>query len=464
MKTKKLFMMCLLVVAMICACTVHVDALENYPESTTTIFDEGGDYSLYYILNHFNHFVETDVKAGHTIGAVAVGGSATYKNGNGKNDYEQTTSSYLKGNINKIIADGFFKKLYVGEINKEGNYDHQNSERTFISKNDCYINFDDAFKQIKDEVASFTGNLHITMSDIEQIDTCINREHWKLERIKKYERPDEFKLTVDAGYSYEFDEGVISELTELDIMYPSEIDSQTDTMFISNDSGSISMPYIYLNGEYDAINKMGLSSTHEWGEGLSIVTVLPHATEVIDKDSAQVHIGHVVAPNAFVHNMNGDINGCIVSKSLDVNNGESHMWPYKGNKIKASAAINPKPGETSKEEPKEPGETPKEEPKKPGETPKEPEGTSKVPESKPKKESTKDKSQQTSDNIISNKGSINNISITKNTSNDSLKENDKITVSNKEISYVKTSDEAHLLKYILIELFAVVGIVFLKKI
>ena len=54
--------MCLLVVMMICTCTCTVEALE-YQESETTFIDEGGNYSLYDILNHFNHFVRTDVDA-----------------------------------------------------------------------------------------------------------------------------------------------------------------------------------------------------------------------------------------------------------------------------------------------------------------------------------------------------------------------------------------------------------------
>ena len=85
MKTKKLLMMCLLVVAVICACTVRVNAFEEYQESTATIFDEGGDYSIGYILSHFNHFVKEDATAGHTIGAIAVGGKANYKAGCGTN-------------------------------------------------------------------------------------------------------------------------------------------------------------------------------------------------------------------------------------------------------------------------------------------------------------------------------------------------------------------------------------------
>lgn len=152
MKTKKLLMMCLLVVAVICACTVRVNALE-YQESTATIFDEGGDYSLYYILNHFNHFVETNVEAGHTIGPVAAGGEANYRAGCGSDGYEQSTSSYLKGTVIKVVTDRYLNKLYVGETELENAQENlfQNRPNTIVSKNDCYINFDEAFASIQAE-------------------------------------------------------------------------------------------------------------------------------------------------------------------------------------------------------------------------------------------------------------------------------------------------------------------------
>lgn len=181
------------------------------------------------------------------------------------------------------------------------------------------------------------GDCKIIESDINKTNGTLDGNHWKLERLRKYEGPDEFILTVDAWYSYEFGEGVISKLAGVNLMYSDGITSQTDTMFISNDTGNVTMPYIYLNGKYDTITNMGLVGTHGWGEGLSVVTVLPLATDVMDKNSNQMHIGHVVAPNAFVHNMNGDINGCIVSKSLDVNNRESHMWLYSGHRIKSNS-------------------------------------------------------------------------------------------------------------------------------
>ena len=60
-------------------------------------------------MNHFNHFVKEDATAGHTIGAIAVGGKANYIAGCGTNQgYNQTTSSYLKGPIIRVGADGCF--------------------------------------------------------------------------------------------------------------------------------------------------------------------------------------------------------------------------------------------------------------------------------------------------------------------------------------------------------------------
>ncbi len=526
MKMKKMLMMCLLVVAMICASTVRVSALE-YQESTTTIFDEGGDYSLYYILNNFNHFVRTNAKAGHTIGAVAVGEDASYVNGNGKQDYTQTTSSYFKGNINAIVADGFFKNLYIGEINRERTYNHQNDEHTFISKNDSYIDFDTAFNQIQNEVTKLKGDIHITKEIIEEAKKIrygdapgvdykvgsLNELGWEITNTQTPESP-KLVLKVNAGKSFIFDEGVVSELTQLNLMYPNGVKSETDTMFISNDTGSITMPYIYLNGQYDAINKMGLVGTHEWGEGLSIVTVLPNAKDVKDKDSNQVHIGHVVAPNAYVHNMNGDINGCIVSKSLDVGNGESHMWPYKGHRIQNNNTTPEQPGDntqggnenpgennpgTGNEEkpnvPEQPGDNTQGGNENPGEnkpgtgdeekpsTPVQPGDDSQSENQKPEVEDPKTgnettdsksnndtNSSSTNNEIISNKEELTtNISRKQNTPKISSNKNSKVIVENnkqtnaKQNDSVKTGDDTHLFMYVLLELLAFVGIVSLRK-
>ena len=335
---------------------------------------------------------------------------------------------------------------------------------------------------------------------------------WEITNTQTPESP-KLVLKVNAGKSFIFDEGVVSELTQLNLMYPNGVKSETDTMFISNDTGSITMPYIYLNGQYDAINKMGLVGTHEWGEGLSIVTVLPNAKDVKDKDSNQVHIGHVVAPNAYVHNMNGDINGCIVSKSLDVGNGESHMWPYKGHRIQNNNTTpeqpddntqggNENPGEnkpgTGDEEkpnvPEQPGDNTQGGNENPGENkpgtgneekPNVPEqsgnntqGEDEKSEEVPKtetvttnlKSSNDTNNSSTNNEIILNKEELTaNISRKQNTPKISSNKNSKVIVENnkqtnaKQNDSVKTGDDTHLIMYVLLELLAFVGIVSLRK-
>lgn len=67
---------------------------------------------------------------------------------------------------------------------------------------------------------------------------------------------------------------------------------------------------------------------------MSAVYVLSYATEVTPSLKSQKHIGHIVAPKAYIHDMNGDVNGCFIAKSLNLTGSESHMFPYHGQKIK----------------------------------------------------------------------------------------------------------------------------------
>lgn len=526
MKTKKLLMMCLLVVAVICACTVRVNALEEYQESTATIFDEGGDYSLYYILNNFNHFVRTDVDAGHTIGAVAVGGIANYDRSNGKQGYTQTTSSYLEGPIKKVTANGSFKKLYVGET-QLGNaieFQDQNKQSTFISKGDCYINFDEAFTSIKKEASSFigTGDYKITLADFNSISNPndeVGNEHWKLSRINE-DGQSKVILMVDAGYSYEFEDGILGSINRVEAKYVSETEtidgiSNQEIMLISKDSGRIQIPYVrtLINGKDVAI-----ANTSEWGDGTSFVYMLPNATEVTT-NILQQHIGHIVAPDAYLHEMGGNINGCFVVNKLQVlsnSNGgasESHMFPYHGHRIKSNSSQpskpsnpaqpgnsqdgNEKPGENnpgtgSGETPNNPsqGDTGDNNPDtgnddasnnpqpgnatstnpQPGQNNDNNENSNTGTETPDPKSNNDTNNSSTNNEIISNKEELTtNISRTQNTPKISSNKNSKVIVENnkqtnaKQKDSVKTGDNTHLLMYVLFELLAFVGIVSLRK-
>lgn len=82
-----------------------------------------------------------------------------------------------------------------------------------------------------------------------------------------------------------------------------------------------------VNGEDKKFNN------GEYFSGLPLVLVYPSATEVTDEDSRDKGIifGHVVAPNAYVHN-GEDYNGCIIAKSANFG-AEGHMWPYNGKRL-----------------------------------------------------------------------------------------------------------------------------------
>ena len=442
---KKVLKMCLLVVAVICACTVRVNALENYQESTATIFDEGGDYSLYYILNHFNHFVKEDATAGHTIGAIAVGGKTKYIAGCGTNQgYNQTTSSYLKGPIVKLLPDGYFKKLYVGEteLKNAQQFAHQNEQNTFISKNDCYIDFDKAFDEITAEAKAYRGEIQITYQDLLNA-KALSPWNGKISSIETnyWEMTNEgssIALKLKRGYSYQFENDVLKNIARIDLMVSDSEDK--DTLFIANDQGPTTIPYIYLNGNFDAM-------TGEWGDEMSAVYVLPYATEVTPSSKSQKHIGHIVAPNAFIHDMNGDVNGCFIAKSLNLTGSESHMFPYHGQKIKNNNSTPEQLGDNAQGGNQKPGT-----------------------ETTDSKLNNDTNNSSTNNEIISNKEELTtNISRNQNTPKISSNKNNKVIVENnkqtnaKQNDSVKTGDDTHLFMYVLLELFTFIGIVSLRK-
>ena len=339
-KKLNMFVICMLVLGLIQSLTVNVGAIDTqsfnrYEYSEKTLSDYGGDYSLYYILNHFNHFIYGNASAGHTIGAVAVGGESAYSAGNGNGDYKQTTPSYLKGKIKQLIPDGYFQALYVGETNADGNFASQNRNQTFISRNDRYINFDQAFQSIKSELNRYQGNVKITTTDITNASMLkpwqgtvgnLSETHYEL---SKENDNDLYVLKLENGYSYQFDNSVLNKIVRIDLMNVGSESQNKDTLLIANDSGKLQLPYIYLNGKHDTMSG-------EWGKGLSAVFMLKNATEVVSKNAAQKHIGHIIAPLAYVHNMNGDVNGSIVANQLDIPNSESHMWTYTGQSLNCS--------------------------------------------------------------------------------------------------------------------------------
>ena len=311
-------------------------------------------------------------------------------------------------------------------------------------------------------------------------------------------------MKLKSGYSYQFENDVLKNIARIDLM---DSDSENkDTLFIANDQGSTTIPYIYLNGDFNAM-------TGEWGDEMSAVYVLPYATEVTPSLKSQKHIGHIVAPNAYVHDMNGDVNGCFIAKSLNLTGSESHMFPYHGQKIKNNNTTPEQPGDntqggnenpgennpgTGNEEkpstPEQPGDNTQGGNENPGEnnpgtgneekpsTPKQPgdntqDGNQKQ-EEVPKtgivttnpKPSNDTNNSSTNNEIILNKEELTtNISRKQNTPKISSNKNSKVIVEDnkqtnvKQNDSIKTGDDTHLFMYVLLELLAFVGIVSLRK-
>lgn len=210
-------------------------------------------------------------------------------------------------------------------------------------------------------------------------------------------------LKLKSGYSYQFENDVLKNIARIDLM-DSDFENK-DTLFIADDQGATTIPYIYLNGDFNAM-------TGEWGDEMSTVYVLSYATEVTPSLKSQKHIGHIVAPKAYIHDMNGDVNGCFIAKSSNLTGSESHMFPYHGQKIKNNNTTPEQPGDNTQDGNENPGEN----------TPK----------------------------ISSNKNSKVIVEDNKQTN---TKQNDS----------VKTGDDTHLFMYVLLELLAFSGIVSLRK-
>ena len=179
----------------------------------------------------------------------------------------------------------------------------------------------------------------------------------------------------------------------------------------------------------------------------------------------------------LMHDMNGDVNGCFIAKSLNLTGSESHMFPYHGQKIKNNNSTPEQPGDNTQGGNENPGEN------KPGtgneEKPSKPEqlgDNAQGGNQKPGTETTDSKlnndtnNSSTNNEIISNKEELTtNISRNQNTPKISSNKNNKVIVENnkqtnaKQNDSVKTGDDTHLFMYVLLELFTFIGIVSLRK-
>lgn len=67
-------------------------------------------------------------------------------------------------------------------------------------------------------------------------------------------------LKLKSGYSYQFENDVLKNIARIDLM-DSDFENK-DALFIADDQDSTTIPYIYLNGDFNAM-------TGEWWDEMS---------------------------------------------------------------------------------------------------------------------------------------------------------------------------------------------------
>ncbi|MCR5602814.1 MAG: choice-of-anchor A family protein, partial [Lachnospiraceae bacterium] len=300
--------------------------------SNRTFLGDGGSYSLGYILNSYNMFVEGDVDdRNHTIGPIAAGGNAHIQWW-GHHDAMYNGNSYIKGNFE--AGDWFDTTggdyFFLGKNNTRHGVYYQagtqaNGYYTYginggqhginyvkgVYYTDDYIDFNGAFNSIKQEVSEIQSD-------------------YTIDKNKKSGDPyyiDNGTLNISSGSTYTLSS--LSGISKINI-YGADIESAIDTVLIVTSSEDIDgFPEVTFNGKR--------VESIEFGKYSSVVFVFPNTKNITLKYWA--HFGHIVAPNAYVDfATGGNFNGCVIAKKFHSDRFEGHMWPYNGKKFEGSSA------------------------------------------------------------------------------------------------------------------------------
>ena len=289
------------------AVTIYADIIggvvqKNEDNSTDATF--GTDYSLEYLLNHFNVVSFGNVEMNiHCMGAVLIKGDYS-GNGDGFSDSANVeVPSYIGGYVsyrgycNSRSAHGPIP-LYVGtgnnitnnhrDLNGKPNY----NQGADILATDTYVSWGNLEQAVKNTSASLPA-YSIRTYDIQK--------NWQ-------------EIEVDAG-------------TNVTV----ETNGYKTKIRLKGESTSATVINLPGNGTLEVPQITGTAST-ENGEDMPVVFNAPGASGVIIPNELTPEVGHIIAPYATIDMEDGNYNGCLVGQSMTIN-GEGHMWPYRGGSL-----------------------------------------------------------------------------------------------------------------------------------
>lgn len=377
---KKLLELSLTFVLIFATCITHTYGTSDPTTHTTTntFISDGGEYSLAYILSHYNVFTFDYYKGTHVVGPMIVGGEAgrTTLQGDGSGSlalgglstsssqpFPHLVPSYIKGqaSIGNTVTTCSNVPFYLGTVNQNNSYTLVGANDNYYDYyfSDNYVDFDQAKSLIEAD-----ADIYQNYQGPSQNGETIKKVEIKIDDALQYfnNNPDqdkydyqdyvvykdvvngETKLAVKfkLGNNYHFTS--FDKISTIIYDYEANSDPSDKTTIISCDDTKIESFPIILKSQSDAMGTSeGLTLANEKfyqfdsiesGQNLSVTYICPNATNIeIGNEKNHPGIGklngHLVAVNADVKILNGDYNGTLIVKSVD-SKAEGHMWSYKG--------------------------------------------------------------------------------------------------------------------------------------
>lgn len=288
-------------------------------------FADGSDdrydkaYTIGNILSDFQYFTKGDLKgSGHTVGAVAVGGTMDKGNsfGNGA-----VTPSFINKIDQAAAAFGVYKfegsndvLYYVDGVEKLQNW---GSSLKTVKSDGKYIDFDAAFTAVEkqSEVLAAAGK---TLSAADVSNGVINVDF--TDDVKNITIPFSLFKTSNSLNLTENGMPINVEKFKNTAYTISVVGVGDETIGVNFNGGVGNLP----GNAIKAISG-GLEGDQLNLEGMKLIWNFPDAENIITMTSLG---GHVVAPKGDVHVPGGNLEGGVIAASINDEGSEAHFYAY----------------------------------------------------------------------------------------------------------------------------------------
>lgn len=288
-------------------------------------FADGSDdrydkaYTIGNILSDFQYFTKGDLKgSGHTVGAVAVGGTMDKGNsfGNGA-----VTPSFINKIDQAAAAFGVYKfegsndvLYYVDGVEKLQNW---GSSLKTVKSDGKYIDFDAAFTAVeKQSEALAAAGKTLSAADVSNgvISVDFNDD------VKNITIPFSLFKTSNALNLTENGMPINVEKFKNTAYTISVVGVGDETVGVNFNGGVGNLP----GNAIKAISG-GLEGDQLNLEGMKLIWNFPDAENIITMTSLG---GHVVAPKGDVHVPGGNLEGGVIAASINDEGSEAHFYAY----------------------------------------------------------------------------------------------------------------------------------------